>query len=88
MFYVIKHKIDYFSVAKEIEVAEEHKKSRPDVALFCLCGMGGSYTDFHIDFGGSSVWYHIYKVRINLKILKILGFQYTKKDNGKTNYSN
>lgn len=20
---------------------------------------GGSYTDFHIDFGGTSVWYHI-----------------------------
>ncbi|VDO27381.1 unnamed protein product [Haemonchus placei] len=23
--------------------------------------MAGSYTDFHIDFGGSSVWYHIYE---------------------------
>jgi F-box/leucine-rich repeat protein 10/11 len=21
--------------------------------------VGGCYTDFHIDFGGSSVWYHI-----------------------------
>ena len=21
--------------------------------------MAGSYTDFHIDFGGTSVWYHV-----------------------------
>ena len=21
--------------------------------------VGGCYTDFHIDFGGTSVWYHI-----------------------------
>ncbi|TKR96579.1 hypothetical protein L596_010580 [Steinernema carpocapsae] len=40
---------------------EEHKKARPDVALFCLAGMGGSFTDFHIDFGGSSVWYNVFK---------------------------
>ena len=23
--------------------------------------VGGCYTDFHIDFGGTSVWYHIVK---------------------------
>ena len=23
--------------------------------------VGGCYTDFHIDFGGTSVWYHILK---------------------------
>lgn len=40
-----------------------HSDMRPDVELFCLMGMGGSFTDFHIDFGGSSVWYHVYKVR-------------------------
>ncbi|KAF8375363.1 jmjd-1.2, partial [Pristionchus pacificus] len=38
-----------------------HTDMRPDVELFCLMGMGGSFTDFHIDFGGSSVWYHVYK---------------------------
>lgn len=21
--------------------------------------MGGSYTEFHVDFGGTSVWYHV-----------------------------
>ena len=25
--------------------------------------MAGSYTDFHIDFGGTSVWYHIHTGR-------------------------
>ncbi len=24
-------------------------------------GCEGSYTDFHIDFGGTSVWYHVVK---------------------------
>jgi hypothetical protein len=23
--------------------------------------VAGCYTDFHIDFGGTSVWYHIFK---------------------------
>ncbi|BHF71833.1 Lsd1/2 complex PHD finger containing protein Phf2 [Sparganum proliferum] len=32
---------------------------RPNVQKYCLMSMGDSYTDFHIDFGGSSVWYHI-----------------------------
>ncbi|CAI4221031.1 unnamed protein product [Auanema sp. JU1783] len=49
------------SLEKAVKIAEEQKLSKPDVALFCLCGMAGSYTDFHIDFGGSSVWYHIFK---------------------------
>ena len=28
----------------------------PQVQRYCLSGMGGSYTDFHVDFGGTSVW--------------------------------
>ena len=31
----------------------------PKVQKYCLAGMAGSYTDFHIDFGGTSVWYHV-----------------------------
>jgi F-box/leucine-rich repeat protein 10/11 len=31
----------------------------PRVQKYCLMSVAGSYTDFHIDFGGSSVWYHI-----------------------------
>ena len=33
-------------------------KKRP-IAFYCLMSVGDSYTDFHIDFGGSSVYYHI-----------------------------
>ncbi|KAI1705109.1 jmjC domain, hydroxylase domain-containing protein [Ditylenchus destructor] len=40
---------------------EMHKESEPLVEHFCLMGMEGSFTDFHIDFGGSSVWYHVYE---------------------------
>ena len=36
---------------------------RPEVQRYCLMGVGNSYTDFHVDFGGSSVWYHILRVR-------------------------
>jgi hypothetical protein len=29
------------------------------VLLYALMSPAGAYTDFHIDFGGSSVWYHV-----------------------------
>jgi len=31
----------------------------PKVQFYCLMSVADSYTDFHIDFGGSSVYYHI-----------------------------
>ncbi|KAF7657436.1 hypothetical protein LDENG_00027090 [Lucifuga dentata] len=31
----------------------------PKVQKYCLMSVQGSFTDFHIDFGGTSVWYHI-----------------------------
>ncbi|XP_058876202.1 lysine-specific demethylase 2A-like, partial [Acipenser ruthenus] len=33
----------------------------PKVQKYCLMSVQGCYTDFHIDFGGTSVWYHIHK---------------------------
>ena len=33
----------------------------PKVQKYCLMSVAGCYTDFHIDFGGSSVWYHLIK---------------------------
>eukprot|EP00795_Rhopilema_esculentum_P015221 gene15221-6425_t len=33
----------------------------PKVRKYVLMSVGGCYTDFHIDFGGTSVWYHILK---------------------------
>jgi F-box/leucine-rich repeat protein 10/11 len=33
----------------------------PKVQFYCLMSVADCYTDFHIDFGGSSVYYHILK---------------------------
>ncbi|KAK6502031.1 JmjC domain-containing histone demethylation protein 1 [Arthrobotrys musiformis] len=38
---------------------EDMRSTFPKVQLYCLMGVSGSYTDFHIDFGGSSVFYHV-----------------------------
>lgn len=35
----------------------------PRVQFYCLMSVADCYTDFHIDFGGSSVYYHILKGR-------------------------
>ncbi|CAG0896830.1 unnamed protein product [Cyprideis torosa] len=32
---------------------------KPKVSKYCLISPAGSFTDFHIDFGGSSVWYQV-----------------------------
>uniref|UniRef100_A0AAR2K189 Lysine-specific demethylase 7A n=1 Tax=Pygocentrus nattereri TaxID=42514 RepID=A0AAR2K189_PYGNA len=32
---------------------------KPFVQKYCLMSVKDSYTDFHIDFGGTSVWYHV-----------------------------
>lgn len=37
------------------------KMKYPKVQKYCLMSVKGSYTDFHVDFGGTSVWYHILK---------------------------
>ncbi|KAK5639176.1 hypothetical protein RI129_011668 [Pyrocoelia pectoralis] len=31
----------------------------PRVQKYCLMSVKDSYTDFHVDFGGTSVWYHV-----------------------------
>ncbi|KAL3084281.1 hypothetical protein niasHS_009769 [Heterodera schachtii] len=33
----------------------------PKVQKYCLMSVANCFTDFHIDFGGSSVWYHVLK---------------------------
>mmetsp|Transcript_9987 Transcript_9987/g.18191 ORF Transcript_9987/g.18191 Transcript_9987/m.18191 type:complete len:549 (+) Transcript_9987:273-1919(+) len=42
---------------------EELKNGRPRVTKYCLMSAAGSYTDFHIDFGGTAVWYHLFSGR-------------------------
>lgn len=37
------------------------KGDYPKVQLYCLMSVADCFTDFHIDFGGSSVFYHILK---------------------------
>ena len=39
---------------------------RPLVQRYCLMGVKDSYTDFHVDFGGTSVWYHVLRVSFQL----------------------
>ena len=45
---------------------EECIFERPNVQKYCLMSVRDSYTDFHIDFGGTSVWYHVLKVRMGM----------------------
>lgn len=42
---------------------ESAKGVYPKVQFYCLMSVADAYTDFHIDFGGSSVYYHILKGR-------------------------
>lgn len=45
---------------------EECVFERPNVQKYCLMSVRDSYTDFHIDFGGTSVWYHVLKVGMSM----------------------
>jgi hypothetical protein len=40
-------------------VQDPSSQTVPKVGKYCILSMENSYTDFHIDFGGSSVWYHV-----------------------------
>lgn len=46
--------------------------TKPFVQKYCLMGVEDSYTDFHIDFGGTSVWYHVLWVSIWIKAKKYI----------------
>ncbi|KAH7431105.1 hypothetical protein KP509_08G029700 [Ceratopteris richardii] len=51
------------SIVRELDLVSEawpHNDNRsPKVQLYALMSVANCYTDFHIDFGGSSVWYHV-----------------------------
>ena len=51
--------LDLEDLVWDVEARSSQKK-RP-VQFYCLMSVADSYTDFHIDFGGSSVYYHILK---------------------------
>jgi hypothetical protein len=42
---------------------EDDAPRAPTALLYALLSPAGAYTDFHVDFGGSSVWYHVLKGR-------------------------
>jgi hypothetical protein len=42
------------------ELLNDLQEEIPRVSKYCLMSAGGSYTDFHVDFGGTAVWYHVY----------------------------
>lgn len=55
----LSHAAEAISTSK-VAISTDTPDSRafyPKVQLYCLMSVQGSYTDFHIDFGGSSVWY-------------------------------
>ncbi|XP_064632054.1 histone lysine demethylase PHF8-like isoform X2 [Lineus longissimus] len=41
------------------QLPEECHFTKTEVQKYCLMGVKDSFTDFHIDFGGTSVWYHV-----------------------------
>jgi len=53
MLFCPKHTICFFV----INIITEHGV----YCRYCLMSVGGCYTDFHIDMGGTSVWYHVLK---------------------------
>ena len=42
---------------------------RPEIQRYCLMSIKDSFTDFHIDFGGTSVWYHVLRVSLSVFLL-------------------
>ena len=36
-----------------------NNQSYPSVQYYCLTSTAGCFTDFHVDFGGTAVWYHV-----------------------------
>ena len=44
------------------DIPEDQPFEKPKVQRYCLMGVKDSFTDFHVDFGGTSVWYHVLRV--------------------------
>lgn len=55
----IVREMDWIEVYWPEELPPDCLYSRPQVQKYCLMSVKDSYTDFHVDFGGTSVWYHI-----------------------------
>lgn len=51
---------------------------KPQVSKYCLICVKDSYTDFHIECGGASVWYHVLKVKPQRLCICNTSFRVTK----------
>ena len=52
--------LDWIDKCWPLELKQRNsKKSYPSVQYYCLTSTSGCYTDFHLDFGGTAVWYHV-----------------------------
>ncbi|VDK18524.1 unnamed protein product [Anisakis simplex] len=55
----------------------------PKVQHYCLMSVKDCFTDFHVDFGGTSVWYHILKgkkvIRFTLPLLYMCYTSYSER---------
>lgn len=57
----IDHVTQCWPVSKRVIPDGESDLSWPKVQKYCLISPSSAYTDFHVDFGGTSVWYHVHK---------------------------
>ncbi|XP_033213508.1 lysine-specific demethylase phf2-like isoform X2 [Belonocnema kinseyi] len=55
----IARKLDWANTVWPRDWPEDSELKRPEVQKYCLMGVKDSFTDFHVDFGGTSVWYHV-----------------------------
>jgi len=55
------HVTHCWPISKRTKPNGEQELEWPKVQKYCLLSPSGAYTDFHIDFGGTSVWYHVHK---------------------------
>ncbi|XP_020290653.1 lysine-specific demethylase phf2-like isoform X2 [Pseudomyrmex gracilis] len=55
----VARKLDWANSAWPRDWPADSDIKRPEVQKYCLMGVKDSFTDFHVDFGGTSVWYHV-----------------------------
>ena len=50
------------SVVRNLDLVDkvwQSRDERPKVTKYCLMSVGGSFTDFHVDFSGTAVYYNV-----------------------------
>ncbi|XP_048586432.1 lysine-specific demethylase 7A isoform X2 [Nematostella vectensis] len=53
--------LDWANHVWPTDLPEDSPHKKPYVQKYCLMSVSNCYTDFHVDFGGTSVWYHVFK---------------------------